>query len=109
MRTALIDHARSVNTTKRGGQLQVVPLHQETPWINAAGPDVVDLDRALDELAQLDSEQAQMFETRFVLGCTTEETAEMLEISVSTVERKVRLARAWLYQRLRSEGAPATS
>lgn len=107
MRTALIDHARSVNASKRGGEMQVVPLHDEMPWINAAGPDVLDLDRALDELAQLDPEQAQMFETRFVLGCTTEETAEMLETSVSTVERKVRLARAWLYQRLRSATAPA--
>lgn len=107
MRTALIDHARSVNASKRGGEFQVVPLHDEMQWINAAGPDVLDLDRALDELAELDPEQAQMFESRFVLGCTTEETAEMLETSVSTVDRKVRLARGWLYQRLRAGAGPA--
>ena len=85
-----------------------VPLHDEIPWVDAGGPQMLDLDRALGELEKLDAEQAQMFEVRFLLGCTSEETAELFSVSKSSVERKIRVARAWLFQRL-SEGkiAPA--
>ena len=41
-----------------------------------------------------------MFELRFPLGCTFDETAELIGVSKSSIEGKVRLARAWLYQRL---------
>jgi len=41
-----------------------------------------------------------MFEVRFLLGCTSDETAELFQVSKSSVERRVRMARAWLYQRL---------
>lgn len=100
MRLALIDHARSHHAEKRGGDAIVVPLHDEIPWLDAAGPQMLDLDRALHELEKLDSDQAQMFEVRFLLGCTSEETAELFAVSKSSVERKIRIARAWLYQRL---------
>jgi DNA-directed RNA polymerase specialized sigma24 family protein len=88
---------------KRGAGAVPVPLHDELPWLDAASPWVIDLDRALNELEALDELQARMFEMRFLLGCTAEETAEILETSKATVDRKVRLARAWLYQRLQSE------
>lgn len=107
MRMALVDHARSLNREKRNGGART-PLHDELAWIDANSPDVLDLDRLLDELAALDAEQASMFETRFLLGCTAEETAELFSTSKATVDRKVRLARAWLFQRIQGEGANST-
>jgi RNA polymerase sigma factor (TIGR02999 family) len=100
MRMALIDHSRAAKAEKRGGAPDFVPLHEDLAWVDAAGPMMLDLDRALDELAALDEAQAEMFEMRFLVGCTAEETAELLGVSRSSVDRKVRLARAWLYQRL---------
>jgi RNA polymerase sigma factor (sigma-70 family) len=70
------------------------------PWMDAAGPRVIGLDRALVELEALDAEQARMIEMRFLMGCTVEETAEILGVSRSSVDRKVRMARAWLFARL---------
>lgn len=100
MRLALIDHARSAAAGKRGNGTQPIPLHEEMPWVDAAGPAMLDLDRAISELETLDPEQARMIELRFLLGCSVEETAELLSVSCSSVDRKVRLARAWLFSRL---------
>jgi RNA polymerase sigma factor (TIGR02999 family) len=100
MRLALIDHARAASATKRGGEEVIVSLHEEMPWVNAAGVEMLDLDRALDELEAIDPLQAHMVELRFLLGCSVDETASILNMSASTVDRKIRIARAWLYQRL---------
>ena len=100
MRLALIDHARTAGADKRGGEVKKVPLHPDLAWFDAASPAMLDLDRALDQLAGMDSEQAAMFEAHYLLGCSVEETAELFQTSKSSVDRKVRLARAWLYQRL---------
>lgn len=100
MRLALIDYARGHGAEKRGGDAVAVPLHEELPWVDAGSAQMLDLDRALSELAELDAEQAEMFEVRFLLGCTSEETAELFGVSKSSVERRVRMARAWLFQRL---------
>ncbi len=109
MRMALIDHARGAKAKKRGADSVAVPLHDELPWVNSASDEVLDLDRALDDLQAMDADQARMFELRFLMGCTSEETAELMGVSVATVDRKVRVARAWLYQRLRSQPPAATS
>jgi RNA polymerase sigma-70 factor, ECF subfamily len=101
MRYALVDHARSSGAVKRGKDLQFVPLSDEIPWLNAAGPEMADLDRALNELALLDPSQVEMLEMRYLMGCTVQETAEIMGSSPSTVDRKVRLARAWLYAKIR--------
>lgn len=109
IRTALVDHYRQVRANKRGGQATRVPLHEELAWVDANGPEVVALDRALAELERLDREQAELFSMRFLLGCTSEETAELTGLSKATVDRRVRLARGWLFQRLRGESSPADS
>ena len=80
---------------------EVVPLHEDMAWLNVSGPEVMDLDRLLEELAAKDPESVSMFETRYLLGCTAEETAEVFGVSKPTVDRRIRLARAWLYQRLK--------
>lgn len=103
MRLALIDHAREVNREKRGGSKIAVPLHEDLAWLNAAGPEAIDLDRLLTELAALDPEQVSMFETRYLLGCSVEETAELFGVSKSAVDRKTKVARGWLYRKLTSQ------
>ncbi len=102
MRRVLIDHARAARASKRGAGLDYVPLHEEMAWLNARGPEMLDFDRALGELEQLDPQQAQIFEMRVLLGAGAEETAALMGLSKATIDRKMRLARAWLYQRLSS-------
>ena len=69
--------------------------------MTAAGDvDVVALDRALTDLAAIDPRQARIVEMRFFVGLTQEETADVLEVSVTTVKREWRSARLWLFQRI---------
>lgn len=107
MRMALIDHARRSKAGKRGGEAMPVPLHDDIAWVEADEATLLDLDRALNELEQLDATQARMFELRYLLGCTVPETAELLGTSSSSVDRQIRLARAWLYLRLKPDAMPA--
>lgn len=106
IRLALIDAYRQSTAEKRG-PLGRVPLHDELLWVDAVSDEVVAFDRALNELEKLDPHQAELFSMRFLLGCTSEETAELTGQSKATVDRKVRLARGWLYQRLHeAKGTP---
>ena len=58
--------------------------------------DLLAINDALKELAQIDGQKAQVVELRYFGGCTIEETAEALGIGTATVEREWRFARAWL-------------
>jgi len=66
--------------------------------------DVVAVDDALKSLETLDPRKGRIVELRFFAGLSTEETAEVLEISTRTVEREWSLARAWLLRELRKSG-----
>jgi RNA polymerase sigma factor (TIGR02999 family) len=103
MRMLLTDHARRNLRDKRGGQQERVPLDNQLPWMNLAGPEYIDLEAALDELEKIDPRKAQVVELCHLLGCTTQEAAEILNISVATAERDLKFARGWLYRRLRPE------
>lgn len=102
MRRILVDHARTRNARKRGGLQEHLPLDFDL----AAPPPVLDLvalDQALDRFAQEYPRQARVVELRFFGGLTTEETAEVLNVSNTgissrTVERDWRFARAWLHE-----------
>jgi RNA polymerase sigma factor (TIGR02999 family) len=108
MRRILTDHARAANADKRGSGLQHLPLCDEVPWVNLNSADVMDLNRALDELDSVDSRKVRLLELRYFLGCTLVESAELLAISTATAERDLTLARTWLYSRLvlKKESAP---
>jgi len=109
IRLALIDGYRQAIAEKRG-PAERVPLHEELLWVDAVSDQMVAFDRALSELEELDAQQAELFSLRFLLGCTAEEAAELTGHSKATVDRKVRLARAWLYQRLNEANiAPISS
>jgi RNA polymerase sigma factor (TIGR02999 family) len=101
MRRLLVDHARSERRQKRDGGTPV-PLHEELAWIDARDAEMIDLDRVLEELERIDPKKCRMVELRFFLGFTTEETAELLHLSKSTVDRDLRFVRGWLYDRLRA-------
>ncbi|HJQ68468.1 MAG TPA: sigma-70 family RNA polymerase sigma factor [Blastocatellia bacterium] len=101
MRQILIDHARTHNAAKRGGGEIKVSLKEE---LVAAAPrevDLIALDAALDELAELDEQQSRIVEMRFFGGLSIEETAEVLAISPATVKREWSTAKAWLYREMK--------
>jgi RNA polymerase sigma factor (TIGR02999 family) len=76
MRLILIDHARQGQAQMRGGDLQRVPLSDDLPWVNIGSAEMLDLNRALDELASLDGSKVQLVELRYFLGCTAEGNLE---------------------------------
>lgn len=95
MRRILVDHARARAARKRDGD----PLELET--VAGAGLERIDLlilDRALDELRQLNERQARVIELKFFVGLELTEIAELLEVSLSTVNREWASARAWLFR-----------
>jgi RNA polymerase sigma factor (sigma-70 family) len=80
-----------------------VPLDENLAWIDARSAEMLDLDRVLEELEQLDPRKCRMVELRFFLGFTAEETAELLNTSKATVDRDLRFVRGWLYDKLHAD------
>jgi RNA polymerase sigma factor (TIGR02999 family) len=105
LRRILIDQARLRLAQKREGSQRRVPMSDDLSWIDVRGRDMLDLDRALDELEQVDADKARLVELRYVMGCTVPEICELRDVSDATIERHLRFARAWLYDRLHSEEA----
>ncbi len=106
MRRVLVDFARERDSAKRGGGVAHLAL-DEALISNRQPLDVVVLDNALERLSELDPRKARVVELRFFAGLTIDETGEVLEVSHATVERDLKLARAWLARELGpdSEGA----
>jgi RNA polymerase sigma factor (TIGR02999 family) len=101
MRRLLVDHARQHAAEKRGAAVTV--SLDDCDGVNITSPpdvDVMELHEALNELAAVDPTRARMIELRFFGGLTTEETAAAMGLSVASVTRGWRLARAWLHRRL---------
>jgi len=96
MREVLIDHARRRGSDRRGGGRRRVPLDAVVDYFEGEGLDVVAVHEALDRLAELDGRQAQVMTLRYFGGLTVPEVAAALGVSVVTVERDWRVARAWL-------------
>jgi RNA polymerase sigma factor (TIGR02999 family) len=102
MRRILVDHARSANRNKRDGGVRV-PLHEDLVWDSSMpSADLLDIDRALGDLHKIDPRKSRMVELRFFLGSTSEETADLLNTSKATVDRELKFARGWLYERLQA-------
>ena len=105
MRRILVDFARSKGYQKRGGGAQKVSLDDALVVATEPGQDLVALDDALNALAAFDARKSQVVEMRFFGGLSVEETAEALNVSVDTVMRDWKLAKAWLQRELRDQGA----
>jgi RNA polymerase sigma factor (TIGR02999 family) len=96
MRNVLVDSARARTAAKRGGGVALDELHEET-WVADVDLDrVTELDEALTRLEQLDERQARLVEQRYFGGLTLEEIAAASGLSLATVKRDLRSARAWL-------------
>jgi len=103
MRFILVDHCRKKRSQKRGAGVVRVTFDERLPVADAPSADVMALDDALDRLARQDARKARIAELRYFGGLSVEETAEALSISVATVMRDWRLARAWLQREIRPQ------
>jgi RNA polymerase sigma factor (TIGR02999 family) len=104
-RRVLIDSARKAKAEKRGVGWTRIPLDAELAWLSNESPDSLDLSEALNELAEFDPAKTRAVELHYFLGCTVEETADVLQVSKSSVERSLRFSVAWLRGRLRRTGS----
>ncbi len=104
MRRILLHHAERKQAAKRGGSQPVVNLDEAVIGTviggNEPSIDLFALDRAIEELQQLDPRSGRVVELKFFAGLTAKEIAEVLKISEATVKREWRMARAWLQRHL---------
>jgi RNA polymerase sigma factor (TIGR02999 family) len=100
MRRILINYAQSRLAQKRGGGQVLATFNEEEVIRESRAGEIVALDEALTRLAELNERQSKIVEFRFFAGLTQEEIAEVLGVSVPTVRRDWRLARAWLAREL---------
>ncbi|MGD8414994.1 MAG: sigma-70 family RNA polymerase sigma factor [Candidatus Latescibacterota bacterium] len=100
MRRILVNYANRRLAAKRGGGQIVATFNDDQVVRETRADELVALDAALEELGRLDERQSKVVELRFFAGLTQEETAEVLGVSVPTVRRDWRLARAWLGRHL---------
>lgn len=101
MRQILVDKATERSAEKRGGgQVAITLAEAMTPDRELSPEELIDLDRALDELARENPRAADVVQCRFFGAMSAAETATALDISLPTVTRDWRFARAWLTRRL---------
>jgi RNA polymerase sigma-70 factor, ECF subfamily len=106
MRRILVNHARDRAAGKRGGGAAKITLSLAPAVFTVPELTVLALDEALEKLVQVDPRKSRIVELKFFTGLNAPEIAEILEISVATVEREWKFARAWLYNTLNAQGAP---
>jgi RNA polymerase sigma factor (TIGR02999 family) len=100
IRNILVDHARRKGRLKRGGDVYKLAIDEGVDVAGDRELDLVQLDDALNALAELDERQARIVELRFFTGLSIEDTAAAMGISPATVKREWVSARAWLYREL---------
>lgn len=100
MRRVLLNYARDRQVAKRGGTAPHIAFEDALAVGTSRPEQLVQLDDALTRLARTHPDQAQIIELRFFGGLSQEEISQVMDISVPTVARRWRLARAWLYRAL---------
>lgn len=103
MRRILIDHANARLAEKRGGGQIDVTLDDNALAAGTLDLKVLDLEKALNALAEEDERKGEIMEMRLFAGLSYEELAEVTGLSISTLEREVRFSRAWLAARLKAD------
>jgi RNA polymerase sigma factor (TIGR02999 family) len=107
MRRILVEQARRRRSRKRGRGEDRITLELDDMPTPSLEPDVLDVHRALEDLARIADRQARLVELRFFGGLTVPESAEVLDVSLATAERDWTAARHWLRRRLRGLAAEA--
>jgi len=100
MRQILVDHARSRAAVRRGGDQQRISIDDALLFSEDQAAELMAFDEALNRLSALDERKCRIIEMRSFGGMSVEETAEALAVSVPTIKREMRLARAWLRREL---------
>ncbi|MFL6527744.1 MAG: sigma-70 family RNA polymerase sigma factor [Chthoniobacterales bacterium] len=103
MRHILVDYARSRQRSKRGGGAVKVTLNDESIVTEVQAEQLVDLNEALERLAELDRRASQVVELKYFGGMNYDEVAEVLAISAITVRRDWEFAKAWLHKELTAQ------
>ena len=109
MRRILVDHARRHKAAKRGGPLPRISLDKALAVSEEQSENLLLLDSLLNRLAQLDPQEARIVDLRFFAGLSVDETAQVMEISPTTVKREWCVAKKWLSRELRRAGADRPS
>ena len=104
MRDLLVEDARRKGSLKRGGDRRRIDLPDFGMTVETPHEDLITLNDGLDELEKSDPESHEIVMLRYFTGLTAEETAEVIGTSLSTIKRKWRFARAWLYRTLEGDG-----
>jgi RNA polymerase sigma factor (TIGR02999 family) len=107
MRRILVDHARRRHSNKRNGGETPLTLDTVEEIVASPVPDeeMLALDAALEQLSTFDQRQARVVELRFFGGLSIDETAQVLDLSPTTVKREWTTARAWLYREIQRQNA----
>ena len=100
MRRVLIDEARRSKSIKRGGEHERVSLNESSLALGTNRFMATELHAALESLREIAEQEAKIIELMTFGGLTGEEVASILDISASTVDRRVRTAKAWLRREL---------
>ncbi|MGI9068857.1 MAG: sigma-70 family RNA polymerase sigma factor [Pyrinomonadaceae bacterium] len=104
MRQILVDYARKRHYAKPGGNAQQVSLDEAAIVAEERAAEIIVLDEALRDLAAIAPEQSRIVELRFFGGLTSEETAEVMALSVDKVKRDWSMAKTWLYHQMKTSG-----
>jgi RNA polymerase sigma-70 factor (ECF subfamily) len=105
MRQILVDHARRHRAGKRGDGATLISLDDAPASTAAPSTDLLALDEALEKLAAVEPRKARAMELKYFGGLQMAEIAVVLDLSIKTVEKDVRLAGAWLRAALSSQSA----
>ncbi|MFK7885646.1 MAG: sigma-70 family RNA polymerase sigma factor [Gammaproteobacteria bacterium] len=100
MRRILVDHAKAHRREKRGGKFTDLTLDEGLVEAGQPDPDMVSLDEALSRLEGFDERKAQVIELHYFGGLTYKEISEAIGIAEATVDRDLRMAKAWLQNEL---------
>ena len=104
MRLVLVDYARARSAAKRGGKADPITLRETLAFSPGRAPDVLEVDEALNRLAEVDERKAKVIELRYFGDMNRQEIAAALGLTVPTVKRDLRLAEAWLRRYLTGQG-----
>lgn len=105
MRRILVEQARRKNRLKHGGEMRRVECEAAEISVEAPADDLVAIDEALAKLEGDDPRKGQIVNLRYFAGLTEQEVAEVMGLSLSTIEREWRYCRRWLFTQLRSADA----
>ena len=102
-RGLIIDHARSRNAIKRGGEFQITSLETEAVEHSVDAKELSSISDALDQLAKMEPELAELVDLKFFCGFTFAEIAALRNLSERTVQRNWEKARIYLHRNLRAD------